>query len=898
MKKNTFVFVKKDAGAHFFKTKLICFCMLFVFVATRLAAQQFSVGGTVVDVTGEPIIGVNITEVGTTNGAITDLDGRFSLKVSSYNATVRFSYLGYITEEVSLGGKPVVSVVLKEDTKTLDEVVVVGYGTMRKKDLTGSVIQIKPDKIADEAPKSIQDIMRGTPGLKVGISTSAKGGGSLEIRGTRSVSGTSLSDPMIVLDGMPFDGDISEINPNDIGQIDVLKDASSAAVYGSKAANGVLIITTKKGKIGKPVVNLRINLGFDTKADYSKRYGPNDYMAYREEWYRTPTYGVNSETGHYEAYQTGSTPNGYYNRPDNLPAGVSLDSWRTSGAKQLSGDESDLSLYARRLDFDDVILANFLAGKSFDWYDYAFKTGFNQDYNISVSGASDRMNYYMSVGYVSNESSIRGDVYDAVRANLKLSGKVTNWFEISANVNFQDRKEQSLPINIGSTLNNNPYAGYKDSEGNLMVNPMGDKNPTFRGYNYDFEQQYLDLEKGWVNINSIFTAKLTLPFNVTYSFNVAPRYEFYYNRYFFSADHPYRTAMTGGVDREQGKELNWSLNNTINWDYIFAQKHHVNLTLVQEAEELKTWLDVINARNFQPTDALGFHNTQNAGKDESSFSTKDTHHTANGMLARLFYSYDDRYMLTTSIRRDGYSAFGANNPYATFPAVAVAWLFTNEKFFKWEPMSTGKLRFSWGKNGNRSLADPYISLSNLRNGTSMFGYLNTSNSLDERQYLIVERLGNSNLRWEKSAAYNVGLDFGFFNDRITGTLEGYVINTEDMILAKQLPGFTGFGSIATNLGQVQNKGFEFTISSQNMKTENFEWNTTLNLSYNKNKIKHLYYEYENVLDDDGNVIGTKERDEYGKWFIGKDIHTIWNYRVTGIWQTDEIEEAKKYGQVP
>jgi len=873
----------------------LCF-LFFVLGATTLFAQQQQLSGVIKDATGEPVIGANVTEKGTANGTISDLDGKFKLSVSP-NATLVVSYIGYITQEIRIQqGKPVM-VTLVEDAKTLDEVVVVGYGTMRKKDVTGSVIQIRPDKLASEAPKTVQDVLRGTPGLKVGLDSSAKGGGSLEIRGNRSVSEISTGGPLLILDNMPFYGELSEINPEDIGQIDVLKDASAAAVYGAKAANGVVIITTKKGKKGKPTVNFSAKVGFVNKSKYREVYSANEYMQFREDWYKTPTYGFNADTGNYEAYQTGNIKPGYYDHPSRLPNGVSVEDWR---AYTSQGDDSDASIYGKRLftQADEIMLNNYVAGKSFDWYDHAFQTGFNQDYSVSISGGSDNMNYYMSLGYLSNEGAVRGNEYRAIRGNMKLSGNVTDWLEISANVNFQDRTDGDLPLDAGSATANSPYGSYRDAEGNLVVHPMGTRNTYNKGYNYDFNNQYEELEKGFTVLNSIFTAKIKLPFNITYSFNASPRFQWFYDRWFQSSEHPDWAPISHGANRKQHKNFDWSINNTINWDYTFADKHHVNLTLVQEAEEYRSWQDNIEARNIQPTDALGFHNIGSAGKTESSFSSKDSHHTATGMLARLFYSYDDRYMMTTSIRRDGYSAFGQNNPYATFPSIALAWTFTNEKFFNWEPMNYGKLRISWGENGNRSLKDPYQSVANLEPGSRLHSYLTSTGNLVETQYLKISRMANPSLRWEKSQAYNFAVDYGFLDNRISGTLEAYVINTKDMIMNRKLPGFTGFQEIATNLGQVQNRGFELTINTQNIKKQNFEWSTSFNFSYNKNEIKHLYYENEDILDDNGNIIGSKERDEYGKWFIGKPIGAIWDYRVTGIWQPNEADEAKKVGQGP
>ena len=447
-----------------------------------------------------------------------------------------------------------------------------------------------------------------------------------------------------------------------------------------------------------------------------------------------------------------------------------------------------------------------------------------------------------------------------------------------------------------------PHLAYYNDEGELVAHPQGE-NAYWKGYNYDFDRQYLELDKGYTVINSILTAKLTLPFGITYAFNISPRLQYFHDRYFRSSEHPDWQAETDErVNREQTSRFDWSLNNTITWDQTFAEKHHVILTLAQEAEERRYWSDRIEARNILPSDALGFHNTQNGSKENSSYSTTDSHETADGLLARLFYSYDDRYMITGSFRRDGYSAFGSSNPYAYFPSVAVAWTFSNEKFFQkfTNVMSTGKLRVSYGSNGNRSLADPYTALANLyEGGGGYMGYINSSGELELMRYLMANRMANPTLQWEKTKSWNFGLDFGFLNDRIFGSLDVYKMNTTDMIMSQPLQAFTGFSNITTNLGQVDNTGFELSLNTVNIQNKNFEWTSTLSFSYNKNKITHLFYEYEDVLDANGNVIGQKESDYTANgWFIGKPINEIWNYEVIGIWQKDEWEEAAKYGQVP
>ncbi len=876
---------------------------LFISIVSSYA-QQNTVTGKVLDSKQEPLIGVTIQLKGTSQGTITDFDGNFSI-LASKGETLVISYVGYKTEEILLSDKRLLSIHLSEDSEMLDEVVVVGYGTMRKKDLTGSVTQIRPETLANEAPKTVQDVLRGTAGLSVGFDNSAKGGGSMSIRGQRSVySDGGHNDPLIILDGMMFYGELSEINPNDIAQIDVLKDASSAAVYGAKAANGVVIVTTKKGKSEKPVINFSANVGWATMADSRKVYDADGYLTYRTDFYTTDTYGVNQATGKYEAYQTGNRPAGYYNRPTSANLnqyGLTMDAWR--GQTTQDGSMSDNEIWARRigLNASEVTLANFLTGKVFDWYDHSFHAGFNQDYNVSIGGLSEKVNYYFSLGYLSNEGIVRGNEYSALRTNIKLDAKVTNWFNIGANVNFQNRTDGDIATDWYNQITaNSPFATPYNEAGELVPHPQGE-NAYWKGYNFDYDRQFLELDKGYTVLNSILTAKLTLPFGITYSFNVSPRLQYFHDRYYRSSEHPDWQAETQDrVIREQSKRFDWSLNNTITWDYIFAKKHHTILTLVQEAEERESWADRIIARNILPSEALGFHATANADKNLSEFLSKDTRETAAGYLARLFYSYDDKYMGTFSFRRDGYSAFGTTNPYANFLSGALAWTFTNEKFWKWNNvLNSGKLRLSFGQNGNRSLADSYVALANLALGMYSQGYINsTTNALMDMKYLFVNRLPNTGLQWEKTTSWNVGLDLSFIQGRINASLEYYIMPTTDMIMNQSLPNFTGFTSITTNLGRVENRGFEFSLNTRNIETRNFEWNTSLSFSYNKNRIKKLYGENETIVDVDGNKI-TKERDDVSNgWFIGQPISSIWDYEVTGIWQVDEYEEAAKYGQKP
>ena len=860
-------------------------------------AQNARISGTVKDSKGEPVIGASIFVKGTQTGTASDLEGAFSLQVPQ-GAVLEISAIGYQSVELPVAGKSSFDIVLADDTTLLDDVVVVGYATMRKKDVTGSVVQVKAGDRDNEAPGTVQDLLRNVPGMNIGANNTARGGGDIEIRGERSMSSMTSTAPMLVLDGMPFYGTLAEINPEDIGQIDILKDASAAAVYGSQAANGVIIITTKKGKQGKPVITFSSKIGLVQMTRRPRMMTGEELLDFERDYQKRQTYGF-SPSGEYGPYQSGRVDQpGYYDRWDDLPAGVTKDQWRAySGADP---SMSDQEVWFRRIvpAASQTLVDGYLAGKTFDWDDYATRLGLNQDYTASISGASDRTNYYMSLSYLKNRGVLLGDDYNTFRANMKLTTKITDWLEVSANVAFSDRSDTDMTIlfynprggvSSNNVSQNNPFTSMYYTDGTLNPHPNGETNSS-KGYNYAYNQKYQNEESGTTTLNSILTAKLILPFDITYSFNVSPRFIWGYDRLFTSADHIDYTATQRGVNRDWNKTFEWNLNNTINWDHTFAGKHHFTVTLVQEAERHQTWMDFIRARKIEPTDALGFHFTSGAGKLESSFGTTDTYQSGVGYLARLFYSYDDRYMITASVRRDGYSAFGQAVPYATFPSVALAWSFTNEPWFKWTPMSMGKLRLSWGQNGNRALKDPYLALASLATGSAPFGYLDKSGALTEMQYLTLDRMANPNLKWERSESYNIALDYGFLKNRITGSIEAYHIITKDMILNRTLPNFTGFSEIAANIGQVSNRGFEITVNSRNIDRPNFRWNTTFNLSYNRNRIDHLYYEY----GEDG-----KELDDIAsRWFIGKPISVIWNYDVMGIYQVNEADEAKKLGLVP
>lgn len=849
---------------------------------TSSSQQKKTITGTIVDPSGMPVIGANVMVKGTTNGTITDMDGNFSLEVTS-GATLIVSYIGFANQEIKIGNQTVLSITLKEDAEALDELVVVGYGTMKKKDLTGAINHVDASKLSIRRPTTVQDILRGTAsGLIVSPSSSdAKENPSFLIRGQRSLTGGT--SPLIVLNGVAFNGDLSEINPVDIESIDVLKDASSAAIYGAKSANGVVIINTKKGKGDKPTVRFEGSIGFATMGVSREYYMPEEYLQYRSD------YAVSSK---------GFDKIAYYNKPtlENLHKyGLTEEQWRNYDAIG-QGSTNLEDIWLQRIGLGEIERKNYFAGNSYDWYGASWQTGLRQNYDVSLSGQTSNVNYYWSLGYQDNEGNQVGDRFKNYRMNLRVDAKATDFLEVGVNFFLQTRDEGFQKVDWEGMCQNSPYSTPYNEDGSLNPYPMG-KGHQAPGVNSFYDFSMSSKNTGSQSANGNFYAKLLLPFNISYQFTFAPRYNWYQNRTWNSSESVFDTTH-GFAMRENSRSIVWTLDNIVKWNYTFAEKHLFDITLLQSAEKYEFWSEQMTGKQFSPTDILEWHNMGSA--NERTISSNDEKYTGDALMARLFYSFDDRYMLTASVRRDGFSAFGRSNPRATFPSLALAWNFTNESFFDWIPMSNGKLRISWGKNGNRDIGI-YQALSQLTTGSgiSRYSYATQTGSLYELSTLQISRMENSDLKWESTASWNVGLDFGFLKNRINGSLEYYYMPTTDMLMDRTLPNISGYSSVVTNLGRVVNSGFEISLNSSNIERKNFMWNTSFNMSYNKNRIKHLYYTYEDILDNDGNVVGSKEVDDINKsWFIDKPIGVIWDYEMIGIWQEEESEEAAKYGQKP
>jgi TonB-dependent starch-binding outer membrane protein SusC len=841
--------------------------------------KQVVIQGNVTDQDGNKIPGASVIVKGTTIGTLTDANGSYNLSVPSKSSVLQISFIGMQSQEIVIGDQSTVNVILNAGTIGLDEVIVIGYGTMKKKDLTGSVASVKVDRLQNEKPQAVQDILRGNiAGLEVSLNTSAKGGGSIEIRGDNSLK--TSSSPLIVVDGVIYPGALEDINPYDIESIDVLKDASSTAVFGARSANGVILITTKRGRSGKPLVNLTASAGLATMGEMEHVFGPYEFISWRQDvlrsmnWYSSPA----------------NTKLYLFDDPASLPAGVTMEQWMDGK----TGEPTDIWL--SRLGLSTIEINNYKAGKYVDWEDKVYQRGIRQDYNISISGKKDEVSYYWSIGHNNNEGIVLGDQFKTIRSRLNLDGNVTKWLTIGLNTQFAARDESGIPAiwdGTNGVVGNSPWGSFYENDGvtirySSVDDPIGSQNPL---YAMTFQNR---LRNTYDIVNNLY-ANVKLPFGISYQVTFAPRFQWYNNLHHRSAKHREWAAFGGSASREQSQVYSWQIDNLIKWSKTFNQIHSLDITLLANAEKYQSWQNYMYIEGFSPTDALGFHNMSAGRSATTSISSSDQYSTGDALMARAFYSLKDRYMLTLSVRRDGYSAFGLKNPRGIFPAAAVAWVFTDESFMQ-NDIFYGKLRLSWGQNGNREIGR-YDALSDM--STGKYPYMTLGGSLYEANQLYVNHMSNPNLKWEKTQSLNVGLDFSLWNGVLDGSVEVYQMRTLDLLIDRKLPDVVGFSSVTSNLGEVDNNGFEFVLNARIMEKEKVGWRSLFNFYLNRNKIVHLYGDIVDVKDADGNVIGVREADDISNgWFIGHALDQIWDPVILGIWQLGEEAEAKIYSQYP
>lgn len=852
----------------------LLWCMEPVSVYAQTEANKKVVTGSVKDVAGEPIIGASVMLKGEAVGAITDVNGQYSVKVKKERGVLVFSYIGYSTVEREFGKSTrSLDVVLTEDAEMLNEVVVVGYGTMKKKDLTGSVTRISKEVMETKAATNLVEYLRGTvAGFNSSLGNTASGGGTMEIRGPNSLKANT--EPLVVLDGSIYYGLLQDINPSDVESIDVLKDASSSAIYGARGAAGVIMVTTKRGKSEKPLIQVSTRIGLTSVGKMADVYSPAGYLQMRSDYYKTKDYFAPAGS---------KKPNGYYDNPDKLPDGVSKEDWAKYDPS-FSGDY--VETWLNRIALQPIEIENYKKGLTTDWLDEVFRTGLRQDYDVSVSGKSSRTNYFLSMGYVDNEGVKVGDDYSNVRSRINIESEITKWLTVGVNAQFANRTDGSVPIDLTSASKASPYGMMYEPDGSLKWYPHDYEkltNPFIYTYNRNKFNKIQTL------LATMF-AKINLPFGFSYQVSYQNRYGWGKDYYYDPSTIPF--IIDGGFAyRRDYSVYEWMVDNILKWNKTINKIHNFDVTLVANVEKYQEWASRQQNSGFIPNGNLGFHNM--AAGFNPELNTNDQVQTGNAFLGRLNYTLKDRYMLTASVRRDGFSAFGQSNPYATFPAFAGAWRISEESFMKNNKIVNNlKLRVSWGMNGNREFGR-YEALSRMKTTKNIIGGETTTG-------VWTENLANNRLRWEKTASTNIGVDFGLWRNRLYGTLDLYKTKTTDLLLTRALPDITGYATVADNMGEVSNIGAELTLNSVNIDIpKKLRWTSTFIYSSNKNKIKHLYGNLTDVVDNEGNVIGQREADdETNGWYIGHGIHDIYDYKFVGVWQLGEEKEASEYGKAP
>lgn len=841
---------------------LVLFCLWFIIPLSSFA--QVSITGKVTDTqTNEPLVGVTVLVKGTTIGTLTDIDGNYTLAVPNEMSTLVYSFIGYISQEIAVGNQRTINMALALDVLRLEEVVVIGYGTAKKSDLTGSVVSVRADDFKKQSMVQVTDMLTGTvAGFNSNQGTSAAGGASMEIRGPTSLN--AGTNPLIVLDGVIFGGSLRDINPNDIQSVDILKDASSAAVFGSKAASGVVLITTIKGKTGKPTINFSTKLGMNESNNQRRGLGPDEYIQFRSDYFRQMFPNIDYN---------------FYTHPDKLPEGLTIDQWRALSASPVA---DNLQEWFGRLRLFPEEQANYLEGETMDMYDYVFQKGVRQEYDLSISGGTDVASYYWSIGYNDNEGIRVGDQYSSIRSRLNADFKVNNWLNVGLNAQFSDRDESSVPASLSFYVNS-PYGEMWDpANGNLKRWPHGHSdNPLLDYYRTSLMNK----------TNSLFSAmyaniKLPLGFNFKVSFQ--PRYQTTkYLEFTTISEKLGGTANeTPEGERRESSSMNWMIDNLLTWKKEIGV-HNFDLTLLANVEENQYWSTNQSNKNFQPNQELGYHGLQFG--DSPGIDNNDTRSTGDALMARLNYTLMNKYLFTASVRRDGYSAFGTQNPHATFPAFAFAWVVSEENFFNFDLINRLKLRASWGANGNRDIG-MYAALANT--GSSLW-----YDGSNVRVGVFNSTLANPGLRWERTSSLNFGLDIAILKSRIDLTADVYDMTTTDLLMNRILPRVTGFDNITTNLGELGNRGFEMTLNTINVSNTAFTWKSNFVFSLNRNKIKRLFGDIGNYT-----LLG---EDRYGEvpdysngWFPGQPIDVVWDYEIVGIWQNEEAADAAVYNLFP
>lgn len=853
------------------KSRILLFLGLLSCIGLQMFAQV-SVSGKVVDAGGIEMPGVNIAIKGTMVGTMTGADGTFTLSSipGGKDAVLVFSFIGFRSQEVKVGNQTFINVKLEEDTEQLEEVVVIGYGTARKKDLSGAIsnVQMTDELAALPNPNVMGSLSSKVAGFRYSPTNSAGGDNfsSLNIRGKNAIPADvsagqqSVNQPLLIVDGVISFGSINEINTNDIQSVDVLKDASAAAIYGSRAANGVIIITTKRGLNERPVINVNSSWNFSG-------------------WSRMPKMVTDEEK---------FFRNRFY-------------------AKQAGGSIPSDAVWSS--DFDRAQLMNtveydaYNEGVYTDWLDEISRTGFGQKYDVSVSGRSKIVNYYISGDYTRQKGIRKGDDYEKYNIMTKLDIQAKEWLKIGLKGNYLGAKEWGVPARIQNATWMTPYSytharqpGYENWPNSR---PDGNSASPFWGSGAGDSHLWTDDQKRNYNINGVAYAQVDFPFLQGLSYrislnarrNSAMRDVFNDPRIWVNTDN---TADMDNPDKFGVNVEGYSytqLSSTWNVDNIFTytrdfKNHHVDAMIGYTREASNSELLRTDFKGFSVPTTLGVYkqdlaNTRTIRRERTSSS-------AIGILTRVNYNYKSTYYANFTFRRDGYSAFSAGNKWGNFYGASAAWVLSNENFVKdnadW--LDYLKLRFSWGQNGSRSVS-PYATIGSVGTTYTWFGDSASGSAFG----LVPSSLPNRSLTWATVEKFNVGIDYNVLAGRLGGAVDVYAGKTTDMLMDRSVPYPTGFQTAKANAGKVTNKGIEITLNSVNIDgdgKEKFRWETNVVFDLNRNEIKSLYgknYKGEEA-DDVANAVAYGF-DSYYALIIGKPIGAAYDLKKVGVFQSQE-----------
>ena len=833
----------------------IALMLVLSLIVGTVSAQ--TVTGNVVDETGEAVIGATVMEKGTKNATVTDFDGNFTIKMES-GKILTISYIGMQSQDVNVAGKTSVNVVLKEDATTLQDVVVVGYGTMKKQDLTGSVSSVNTEQLnAKGAPSVLGNLQGSNPGVNI-TQTSGRGGSySIEIRGKSSIN--SKTTPLYVVDGVMCD-DIDWLNPQDIERIDVLKDASSTAIYGSRATAGVVMVTTKGGvtvkRDQKPTISYDGYYGWSKVARLPEFMDGQQFYNFR--FMKFLTYAGNGATA-----TTANSSHPVYQIGGSILEQCLLREAEGSGAYRMK-----------------EMLAS---GNTYDWPDMVTQNGSQQNHYLAVSGGSENINYHIGVGYNGEEGTYKGDKSNRINFKGSIDAKINK--VVSAGFSFNAARIENDYANdaaIQSAFRMNPYMTPYNADGTPYAKPGNYQALGTASYQFSDEpnpllkMQSTKKERETWRVLGNFYVKFDIIKGLDFKTTFSPSYNNYREGYFEGYKDEDGNFYDSGLSQNTAsmttnRSFSWTWDNILNYNTTIANDHNIGVMLLFSSEAgntEKTYMEGTDVLEHTDWWNLGTAKNADGANALSSFSTGYTETSMISYAARLNYSYKGKYLVTATIRRDGSSKFTKDNRWGTFPSAAAAWRISEEPFMQkasnW--LSNLKLRLSYGVTGNNTGIGAYDTQQTLSSPISYpFG------SAYNTGY-TASSIVNKDLQWETSTEYNAGIDFGFIGGRINGSIDFYQKTSKDLLFPVQLPLVSGGGTMVTNVGSVRNTGIEIALTTINIENKDWHWETTLTFSHNKNKVREINGTGDRVLNSDTT----------GNLFLDYSANNVYAYEWGGI----------------